>query len=142
MKIQLISYLSAEYTQIIDLRNRELRFPLGMELTQEDIDAEKDHWHVACFEENQIIGNVTLVPLKNMHIKMRQVCIDRDFQGKGIGTKMLIFCENFAKEKGYENIFCHARATATPFYIKHGYQMIGEPFEEIGILHYYMMKKI
>jgi predicted GNAT family N-acyltransferase len=36
----------------------------------------------------------------------------------------------------------HARATAVPFYLRLGYTVVGEPFEEVGIPHRGMEKAL
>ena len=71
---------------------------------------------------------------------MRQVAVDDTKQGKGIGSALLQFSETFAQLKGYASIHCHARKTAVPFYLKHGYTIIGDEFTEVNIPHVYMEK--
>jgi predicted GNAT family N-acyltransferase len=36
----------------------------------------------------------------------------------------------------------HARETAVPFYLKLGYEVVGGQFEEVGIPHFKMEKKL
>ena len=73
---------------------------------------------------------------------MRQVCVDSDFQQKGIGTKMIEFSEKWAKENNYTNIECNARESAVSYYEKHGYQKLGKAFREVSIPHFRMKKSL
>jgi predicted GNAT family N-acyltransferase len=61
-------------------------------------------------------------------------------QGQGIGSQLVLFTDNYAKEKGYKLIHCNARKTAVPFYLKQGYKILGDEFLEVNIPHYYMEK--
>lgn len=69
------------------------------------------------------------------------MAILKNFQGKGLGQKILSFGENLLKEKNTRIIWCNAREVATKFYKKNGYQISGDPFPigDIG-LHYLMFK--
>ena len=40
-----------------------------------------------------------------------------------------------ARERGYRHAVLHAQMTAEGFYLKNGYQPVGEVFEEAGIAH-------
>lgn len=80
--------------------------------------------------------------LEQSKIKMRQVCVDPTFQGKGIGKLLLDFAKTYALEKGYSSIYCHARQTAQKFYLANGYQTVSSEFLEIGLPHYVMELRI
>jgi len=66
---------------------------------------------------------------------MRQVAVSDKHQGLGIGRAMVEFSERFARENGYGKISMHARDTAVGFYLRLGYEVEGEPFEEVTIPH-------
>jgi predicted GNAT family N-acyltransferase len=55
---------------------------------------------------------------------------------------MVKFSEQYAQEHGYSKIYMHARETAVGFYLKLGYEIEGEPFEEVTIAHRSMLKNI
>ena len=67
--------------------------------------------------------------------------VKEDLVGKGIGTKMMAFCESYAKEHGYKSIYCYARDSAVNFYLKNDYVSEGDCFNEDGI-HHLKMRKI
>jgi predicted GNAT family N-acyltransferase len=50
--------------------------------------------------------------------------------------------EEVARQRGFDRIVLHARDTAVAFYLRLGYQLEGEPFEEVGILHRRMAKTL
>lgn len=137
-----IKHGTEEYQTTIDLRDRVLRQPLGLEFTQEQLDAEHTDYHLTAWQDDQLVGCLILTPGEQGRIKMRQVAIDPDWQGKGVGKQLVQYSEQFAKEKGFTTMYCHARDLAVPFYEKLGYHTVGEPFVEVTITHFVMQKSI
>jgi len=73
---------------------------------------------------------------------MRQVAVTAHLQGKGLGRKLVDFCEDFGRERGFHIMSLHAREVASMFYLKLDYEIVGEPFEEVGLPHYRMEKQL
>ena len=61
---------------------------------------------------------------------------------RGVGRAMVDASEQLAGQLGVHNMVLHARETAVPFYLQLGYQVVGEPFEEVTIPHFKMEKKL
>ena len=73
---------------------------------------------------------------------MRQVAVEPDLQGQGIGAEMVRLSEQVGSEKGFTEMILHARDTAVAFYLRLGYEIVGEPFEEVTIPHREMRKPL
>jgi len=142
MKVDLVKHNSPKYWQLIALRTKILRTPLGLKFSIDELEAENNQLHFGIFKNNIAIACIVLVPQNKGKIKMRQVCIDNHYQGKSLGTFILNHCENYAKENGYNYIHCNARNSAKQFYLKNGYTIKGDNFIEVGIEHYYMFKDL
>lgn len=142
MEIRKVAHKSPDYEQLVKLRTEVLRIPLGLKFTQEELDNEDTQWHFGLFDNAEALACLVLVPQENQGIKMRQVCTQTKVQGKGLGKKLAWHAELFAIEKGFTEIYCHARKEAVPFYEKMAYQIRGAEFMEVGIPHYYMFKKL
>lgn len=137
-----VTYGSLEQQATIQLRDDILRKPLGLQFTKEQLAAESEQIHIACFEKEELVGCLILVPIGDKRLKMRQVAVKSTKQHKGIGRTMSNFCEAWAKKHKYQTIYCHARAVAVPFYEKLGYKKYGELFQEVGIDHWKMEKVV
>ncbi len=142
MEIKEIKYLSPEYEQSLELRDKILRKPLGMKLTEEFCRQDKEDFIIGMFEKNRIRAVLHLKPLSYTVLKMRQVAVDDILQGQGTGTKLVLFSEKFARKKGYKKIVLNARKNAVPFYLKLNYKITSDEFYEIGILHFKAEKTI
>jgi len=136
---KIVDYGSDEYKKSVALREEILRKPLGLFFTQEELALEKEHIHIACFLGQELCATAVLIP-EGKELKMQRVATKAHLQGKGIGSALMDFCEDYAKKHGYTSIYCHARGTAIPFYLKQQYLLEGEPFDEDGIPHHKMRK--
>ena len=142
MALKIIDHGTAEYRQMVKLRDDILRKPLGLRFTEDELEAEKDNLLIAAFEDERILGCCMLVEEKPGIARLRQMAVLNDLQGKGIGRALMNFAENIARDRGFRHIRMHARSNAVGFYEKVGYRAIGEPFMEVTIPHFIMEKKL
>lgn len=136
------SWNSSIYPVALGLRHAVLRAPLGRDFTSEELARDKQAFHFALMEDGRLLAVMSLHPESARTLRMRQVAVSQMHQGKGLGSQLLHHAEDWARVTGYEHIQLHARAGAVPFYLKNGYLMQGEPFEELGIPHYRMTKSL
>ena len=142
MALKIIDYGSAQYQQMIKLRDDILRKPLGLNFTKEELEKEKDYLLIGAYEDDKLLACCMLVEENSKTVRLRQMAVLNDLQGKGIGKALMIFAENLARDRGYKKITMHARKIATGFYEKMGYVKVGHEFQEITIPHYLMEKKL
>lgn len=138
----IVKYGSPEYEEMLALRTRILREPLGLSFSAEDLEKERDDTFLAIYDsdEGKVVACSILVFLAHGVAKLRQMAVDSNAQQAGLGTAMLSFAEYVAIQEGYEKITLHARKTAAGFYEKYGYRIIGDEFTEVGIPHFEMEK--
>ncbi|MBL7829354.1 MAG: GNAT family N-acetyltransferase [Saprospiraceae bacterium] len=136
-----ITFSSPEYDEAVALRYEVLRKPLGLEYTTEQLAAEWNQIHIAAFDASgKMVGYLNLTPVSDTEIKMRQVAVAPEMQGKGVGAAMVAYSEKLARELNYKEITLHARINAVPFYLKLQYDIVGDEFEEVTIPHFKMRK--
>jgi predicted GNAT family N-acyltransferase len=75
-------------------------------------------------------------------LRLRQMAVQNNLQGKGIGASMMNFAEIVARDKGYKKLVMHARKTVMGFYEKLGYKPVGDEFIEVTIPHFVMEKSL
>lgn len=142
MALKILDHGSHEYRQMVKLRDDVLRKPLGLGFTPEELEEEKDNMLIAAFEEDDILGCCMLVEENPRTVRLRQMAVLNDLQGKGIGRALMNFAENIARDRGYKVLSMHARKNAIGFYEKMGYRVAGDEFTEVTIPHYLMEKKL
>lgn len=142
--IRTIDHQTAEYWSMVLLRDQVLRRPLGLQFTPEQLAEEAEQYLVVAYDS---VGNlVACLILKKSDdtnsLQMRQVTVAPHCQQQGIGKQLILWVEKWSKEQAYNHIFCHARSVARVFYEQLGYAVVGKPFTEVGIEHYYMEKQL
>ncbi len=142
MALRLIDYGSPEYEQMLRLRYEMLRKPLGLSFKEDELEKEKGDVLMGAFEDDRILGCCLLTPEGSGTLRLRQMAVPNNLQGKGIGRALMIFAENIARDMGYRTLMMHARLTAIGFYEKLGYVKKDGEFTELTIPHVIMEKKL
>lgn len=142
MALKLIEHGSPEYQQMLNLRNSVLRKPLGLEFDPVELEQESHDILIGAFEEDDILGCCMLIEENPATLRLRQMAVYNEKQGKGIGRAMMNFAENLARDRGYKALNMHARKHAIGFYEKMGYQVTSQEFTEVTIPHVVMEKKL
>ena len=130
------------YQQALVLRNQILRLPLGLDLQLEDLTEEVSQWHFGLWRGPNLVASVTIKPLRDGRVKLRQMCVSPDEQGNGLGSLLVKKVEEELVKHGITEIELAARATVVPFYQRLGYESIGPLFTEVTIAHQTMIKQL
>ncbi len=142
MALKIIEHGSAEYQKMISLRDNVLRKPLGLIFTPDELESEKENILIGAFEDDDILGCCMLVEENSRIIRLRQMAVLNNLQGKGVGRAIMNFAENIARDRGYKVLSMHARKNAIGFYEKMGYHVTGDEFTEVTIPHLLMEKNL
>lgn len=137
-----VEYGSPEYDLTVELRREVLRRHLGLDFSPQQLAVEEGDVHLAHIEDESVLGCLILSKVDDRTLRMRQVAIHPDHQRRGLGLNLVEAAEVAAGEQGFRKIVLHARETAVPFYLRLGYRIEGESFEEVGLPHRAMTKSI
>ena len=134
---------SASHREMIALRHRVLRAPLGLGFTEEQLAAEKDQVHLALRHDHVVVGAVLLVPPDARGTaKLRQMAIEPSFERRGFGKRLLRHGEGLLLQLHATRVTLAAREHAIRFYEKFGYVAQGGFFIEVTIPHRLMVKRL
>jgi predicted GNAT family N-acyltransferase len=137
-----ISTRDPEYLLEKELRNRVLRRPLGLELSEADLRGEDEQVHIAALDDaGRMIGCV-LVAFTGEQAKIRQIAVDDAYRGRGVGAELMRHAEEAARARNFSTAVLHARVTARPFFEKLGYAAVSGVFTEVTIPHVEMRKDL
>jgi predicted GNAT family N-acyltransferase len=70
-------------------------------------------------------------------IKLERFAVPAKYRNKGLGSFLVKEVLNDVIPLS-KKIYLHSQHTAVNLYLKNGFKVIGEPFEEAGIRHFYM----
>lgn len=128
--------------EVLPLRSLVLRdgMPQHLCVFDEDEWAETFHLGVIDTRDEQPKSILTAFPKKWQSLtgrgyQLRGMATHPDFQGMGLGAKLVRFLSTYLKEQGADYIWCNARVIAFPFYQKMGFQFLSDAFEipEVGV---------
>lgn len=74
--------------------------------------------------------------------RIGRMAVVGEWRGRGVGTMLLQTLLDLARARRFEAVTVHAQRDAAPFYVRHGFQQEGEPFEEASIPHLHMRRRI
>lgn len=119
-----------------------LRRPLGLDLFEEDLAAERRQLHFGMFEGDRLVACAVADRETGDVAKVRQMVVASEYQRRGVGTKLMSELARVLKDRGIRKIVLHARANAVGFYEKLGFSVVGNGFVEVTIPHYRMEKNL
>lgn len=150
--VRRISFDDPLHAQEVRLREDVLLRPIGLDgpkfnvMFPEGGAREENFEHfVAVFDHPsgpRVVGTALLLPNypKPGVGKLMQMSVDKQRQGEGIGTRLVVAIEQRAfGQLGLAEIFCHARDTAYGFYQSLGWEFDSDVFDEAGVPHRRML---
>ena len=142
LTINCIQWGSVQYTQMLELRKTVLLQPIGVPFIYIVPENEKTDFLIAAFDGEHMLGCCVLTPRTNGAIQLRQMAVNTHLQQKGVGRMIVQFAEDIARQNGFQLLYMHARNPVMEFYTKCGYSVDGTEFEEVGIKHHRMQKRL
>jgi len=113
----------------------EQNVPAGIEL--DDLDASCVH-AVAYDVDGKAVGTGRLLP--DGHIG--RMAVVKEWRRRGIGAEILEALTDEARKRGHAEVLLSAQLQAAEFYREHGFVAEGKVYEDAGILHQKMRKKL
>ena len=94
--------------------------------------------HALAFEEGRAVGTGRLLP--DAHIG--RMAVLEAWRGRGVGSQLLEALIERARRRGDRVVALSAQVHALAFYARHGFRAVGEIYEEAGIPHREMRRKL
>jgi predicted GNAT family N-acyltransferase len=113
----------------------EQNVPPGIEL--DDMDASCVH-AVAYDVDGKAVGTGRLLP--DGHIG--RMAVVKEWRRRGVGAEILEALTSEARKRGHAEVLLSAQLQAAEFYREHGFVAEGKVYEDAGILHQKMRKKL
>jgi len=95
------------------------------------------HW-LALTEQGQPVGTLRLLPSG----QIGRMAVLRSFRSRGIASRLLRHAVAAAEAHGLKEIWLNAQFSRRSFYAEHGFYVISDVFEEVGIPHQRMLRRL
>jgi len=104
-----------------------------------------DATHFVAYDGGDPVGVARLRPYGKGDAetaKVERVAVLADRREDGLGRELMATTEETARDEGYTEVVLHAQLPVVSFYTGLGYDPVGEPFEDAGIEHREMRKRL
>lgn len=98
--------------------------------------------HFLAFEGERAVGCARMRRVAEGVVKIERVAVSMGQRRTGVGKKLMDEVEAVAGRDGQSEAVLSSQVSAIPFYLARGYVAEGELFEDAGIQHRYMRKKL
>ncbi len=134
------SWGDADYIEFCRLRQDWLRTPLGLSLSDDNLDVEKVQRLFGVYEEDALVGGAAVIVHANGNAQLRQMIISPSVQRRGCGKLLVQHIEANLREASIRQVFLLARLHTEGFYARCGYVRVGGEFMHVTIPHIRMEK--
>ncbi|MEP6611900.1 MAG: GNAT family N-acetyltransferase [Mucilaginibacter sp.] len=119
---------------------RDVLYP-AMTKREMEMPEDADGIHFGLFTENKLAGVVSLFQNGTV-FQFRKLAVDAAMQRRGLGSEIVKYITDYARENGGTLLWCNARVDAVVFYLKLGFAQTGRFFTKKGIDYEVMEKAI
>lgn len=103
---------------------------------------DREALHMVVKGGERVIGSARVQILAGNQAKLERMAVLERYRRRGIGREMLLFLDAVWKDKQVQQVIIHAQLEVVPFYKLCGFDEFGLPFQEAGIKHIEMRKRL
>lgn len=131
--------IEVNWTETIAIRHRVLWPNKPPEFCK--VSGDEQALHFAARTDNQLIS-VASIYLDKDKARLRKFATLTEFQGQGVGTKLLTFIIERLKQLDIDYLWFDARQSALPFYQRLGFESYGKVFYKSDVAYLKMSKHL
>ncbi len=128
--------------ECVALRTRIFVEEQGVSESDEIDGRDGDCVHFLVRRESAPIGCARLRPLGGEEAKIERVAVLAPLREAGLGRRIMDAMEAEALRRGWPELILHAQIQVVGFYRRLGWRSVGDEFEEAGIVHLEMAKRL
>ena len=97
--------------------------------------------HISMLDDHQVIGCARIFE-EERGLIIGRIAVRKEYRGQGLGSKILEFIHEYAKNNHYSETHLHAQCRACKFYESLGYTSYGPIEYDEHVEHIWMKKAI
>ncbi|AFL85403.1 acetyltransferase [Belliella baltica DSM 15883] len=103
------------------------------------VPGDEDAYHLGLFTDRKLVSVVSVFQ-KEGGAQFRKFATLPEYQGKGFGSKLLVYMIGYVQKKKISKIWCNARVAKVDFYSGFGLTTTKQTFQKSG-MDYVVMEK-
>ncbi|MGJ4964959.1 GNAT family N-acetyltransferase [Bradyrhizobium sp. HKCCYLRH3061] len=128
-------------SEVYALRRRVFVVEQGVPEELEVDDDDRRAIHLAALSDGLVIGTLRIL-LHDRAAKIGRMAVSASSRKRGVGRELMEFAAATASRRGADEIVLGAQVTARGFYERLGYSAEGSAFDDAGIPHVMMRRKL
>lgn len=141
LQIKIVTYTEA-LEEINSIRTLVFQQEQGVDSALEFDGRDSTAEHLLAYWNNQAVGTTRIRGLSKDTVKIERLAVLKSARGKGIGKKLMQTALDLARQQGYETATINAQEYVQGLYSQLGFVQVGDKFDEAGIPHVKMMRKL
>ncbi|MGV6987818.1 GNAT family N-acetyltransferase [Testudinibacter sp. P80/BLE/0925] len=113
----------------------------SMEIEIDDVEADCEYLTLYS-ADNQPLATARIYPYADGVYKLQRIAVLQSQRGKALGERLMAEMERRAQAQGVKRLILGAQDSAIGFYQKCGYQVYGDGYDEEGVPHHMMEKRL
>ncbi|ELZ94291.1 acetyltransferase [Haloferax mucosum ATCC BAA-1512] len=105
-------------------------------------DADSSAVHFVGYRDGEAVGAARLREYEPDVGKVERVAVLESVRSEGWGRRLMAALESEANERGFDRLVLHGQTSAEGFYHELGYETTSDVFDEAGIPHVEMEKRL
>ncbi|MFM9163921.1 MAG: GNAT family N-acetyltransferase [Solirubrobacterales bacterium] len=130
-----------EFGQAMELRREVFVVEQQVAEAEEFDGREEECVHVVAVDDGRVIGCCRLLPAGEV-VKLGRMVVASGRRREGVAAALLAESDRQAAALGASRITLSAQTYVVSLYEQAGYEVAGEPFDEVGIEHVRMEKRL
>lgn len=123
-----------------------IRFKVFVDEQKVPVEEEQDSYdstavHFGAFYDNKIIGTGRVAVIDEQG-KIGRLAVLKQYRGLGVGMRLMNTIVDYCNKLGLREVYLGAQLQAIPFYERAGFKVEGDIFDDAGIPHRIMRKKL
>jgi predicted GNAT family N-acyltransferase len=98
--------------------------------------------HLLAYLDERPVGTARIRYLDQQTAKIERLAVLSTSRGLGIGKKLMVKALEVAQENNTQDVVVNAQEYVKALYQQLGFEQVGERFEEAGIVHIKMIKRL
>ena len=138
--IKSVNYSQAE-TEIRAIRHQVFQVEQGVDSALEFDGLDRTAQHLVAYLDHKPVGTARIRELSKHIAKVERVAVLSSSRRQGIGIKLMKKALEVIVQSNKQAVIIHAQEYVKGLYLKLGFEIVGDPFQEAGIAHVKMIKK-
>ena len=107
---------------------------------------ELDEWdqeshHFIALNADKVVATLRII-IQDNRAKLGRLAVLESFRKQGIATQLMQNATQFCQHQALHSIYLGSQVSVQNFYTKLGYQAVGDIFDDAGIPHIRMIRKL